>query len=112
MAIDDRRMDRQRQLELFSLEAHRLGVERLRANPSKLQILIDTLHRWRRQSGPGHSDPYFDAWERLLLEGVDAVEAATCHDNDHAAVMRSTSPFAPLITASERMEMLTRCRNP
>ena len=96
---------------MFTLEAHRVVVARLRADPAKLQVLEDTLRRWRSQRGHTRSDAYFDEWERLLAEGVDAIEAATCHDDDCAAVLRSVSPIAPLITASERIEMLARCRS-
>jgi len=104
-------MDRQRRIELFTLEAHRLVVEKIRSAPEKLKVLQATLQRWRRQSGPGNTDPYFDEWERLLSAGVEAVEAATCHDDDHAAVLRSVSPIVSLVTESERNEMLERCRS-
>ena len=104
-------MDRQRQIEMLTLEAHRLVVTKLRNDPEKLRVLQETLQRWRRQSGPGRTDPYFAEWDQLLAKGVDAVEAATCHDNDHAAVLRSVSPIVSLITESERNEMLARCRS-
>ena len=103
-------MDRQRRIELFSLAAHRLAITRLRANPPRIQDIIGTLHRWRRQNGPSRSDPYSEQWERLLLEGVDAVEATICVDTDAAATLRSCSPMGSLITSAERLELLAESR--
>lgn len=103
-------MDRQRRLELFSLEAHRLAITRLRADPARVQGIIGTLHRWRRQNGPSRSDPYFDQWESLLLEGIDAVEASICVDTDAAATLRSCSPMGSLITPAERQDLLVESR--
>lgn len=96
---------------MLTLDAHKLVVTKLRSDPEKLKVLQDTLQRWRRQSGPGRTDPYFDEWDRLLAKGVDAVEAATCHDDEHAAVLRSVSPIVSLVTEVERNEMLARCRS-
>ena len=103
-------MDRQRRIELFSLEAHRLAVTRLRADRGRIQSLLDTIRRWRRQNGPTNSDPYMDQWERLLRQGVDAVEAAICIDSDAAATLRSCSPMGSLITQAERAELLAQSR--
>ena len=103
-------MNRQRQIELFSLEAHRLAVTRLRADPKRIQSLRDTIHRWRRQSGPSHADPYLDQWERLLADGVDAIELNICEDTDAAATLRSCSPMGSLISADERLELLAKSR--
>jgi hypothetical protein len=68
------------------------------------------IARWRERRGPARSDPYLDEWERLLSLPLDELERAVCADSDHAAALRSTSPFAPLITAAEREALLRESR--
>jgi hypothetical protein len=103
-------MDRQKRIEYFSLLAHRFVIERLREAPEKVQLLGNTLKRWRLQRGPSRSDPYFDEWERLVEQGIDAIESATCNESDHATVLRSVSPVGCLISVAERNELLARSR--
>lgn len=104
-------MDRQEQIHLFSLAAHRLAVARLRERPERVAEALGVLHRWREQAGgPAHCDPYWDEWDRLLHEGVDAVELVVCAPTDHAATLRSVSPLGRLISASERNQLLRRAR--
>jgi hypothetical protein len=103
-------MDRQRRIELFLLAAHRLAMSRLRDKPQRVAELRAVLKRWRAQNGPSRSDPYLDRWERLLDMPLDDLELAICADDDEAAVLRSTSPIAPLITAQEREQLLADSR--
>jgi len=39
-------------------------AEKLRSHPELLAVAHDNLTRWSRQNG--HSQPYFDEWERIL----------------------------------------------
>ncbi len=104
-------MDRQDQIHAFSLAAHRLAIERLRERPERLVEALGVIHRWREQSGGhAHCDPYWDEWDRLLHEGVDAVERVACAPSDHAATLRSVSPLGRFISASERTQLLRRAR--
>lgn len=103
-------MNRQQQIDDFLLQAHRLAVVRLRADPPRLAELVQTLVRWRAQAGATRSDPYWDEWQSLLDAGVDAIELGTCGTDDHAAVLRSVSPVGVLITPVERGEMLRAAR--
>jgi hypothetical protein len=96
-------MNRQRQIELFSLSLHRLAISRMRA--------ASTLERWRQQAGPTRSDPYFDRWRELLAKGADAIAAATCTDSDAAAALRSVSPLGGLVTPAERKRLLDAARS-
>ncbi len=103
-------MNRQAQIEAFTLAAHRLAVSRLREKPSRIEGAVAVLRRWREQAGPTRSDPYWDEWEKLLQAGVDAVELAVCRDDDHGATLRSMSPLGSLISQEERMQMLRQSR--
>ena len=104
-------MNRQQQINLFSLAAHRLAVARLREKPQRLLEVRGVLERWRVQAGePAHCDPYWNEWDRLLSEGVDAIERAVCVATDQAATLRSMSPLGRLISVGERNELLRRAR--
>ena len=104
-------MNRQQQINLFSLAAHRLAVARLREKPQRLLEVRGVLERWRVQAGePAHCDPYWSEWDRLLSEGVDAIERAVCVATDQAATLRSMSPLGRLISVGERNELLRRAR--
>ena len=96
-------MNRQDQINVFSLAAHRLAVERLREQPARVREALGVLQRWREQAGgPSHSDAYWDEWDRLLREGVDSVEQAVCLSTDRAATLRSVSPLGRFIAQSRR----------
>ena len=104
-------MDRQQRIHEFSLSAHRLALERLREQPIRLRKAEQVLQRWRRQAGnESHCDPYWNEWERLLKQGVDAIEAAVCASDDHAATLRSVSPLGRFISVAERYRLLSEAR--
>ena len=100
-------MDRQQRLHLFSLAAHRLTVQRLRQQPTRLGEAMEVLERWRALAGGlSNCDRYWDEWDTLLHAGADAVEAAVCIQGDHAASLRSTSPLGRFISVAERNRLL------
>ena len=104
-------MNRQDRINQFSLEAHRLAVTRLREQPARVQEALVVLQRWRDQAGgPTHADAYWNEWDRLLHEGVDAVEQAVCLSTDRAATLRSVSPLGRFISVPERNELLRQTR--
>ncbi|HSV53550.1 MAG TPA: hypothetical protein VLJ57_15650 [Burkholderiaceae bacterium] len=104
-------MNRQQQIDLFLLDAHRLALARLRAQPERLRDVAALLARWREQAGPTRSDPYWDEWTGLLQEGVEAIEREACGTGDHAAALRSVSPLSVLINQQERSAMLDKARH-
>jgi hypothetical protein len=104
-------MERQAQINVFSLAAHRLAVTRLREQPDRVSEALEVLKRWRELvDGPTHCSPYWDEWVSLLAQGVDAVELAVCDASDHADVLRSVSPLGRFITAAERQQLLSDAR--
>jgi hypothetical protein len=103
-------MNRQQQIDDFLLQAHRLAVARLRADPARLAEVAATLARWQRQAGVTRSDPYWDEWREMITVGVDAIESATCGTDDHAAALRNVSPIGVLMTQRERGELLRAAR--
>ena len=103
-------MDPQQQIETFLRAAHKLALARLREQPQRTLEVQAVIARWRQRRGPARSDRYLDEWEQLLMLPIEDLERAVCADTEHAAALRSTSPFAPLITAAERETMLREAR--
>jgi hypothetical protein len=103
-------MNRQQQIEEFLLSAHQLALVRLRAQPERLLDVAALLARWRRQAGESRSDVYWDEWNRLIGEGVDAIEREVCSPGERAAALRSVSPMSILISQHERSQLLQKAR--
>ena len=103
-------MNRQRQIEQFSLTAHRLALERLHAQPERIEPVRAQLARWRLQTGATRCDPYWDEWQRLLFCDIAEIERVVCADNDRGAVLRSVSPMSTLISKTERLQLLAEVR--
>lgn len=104
-------MDRHAQIDVFSLAAHRLAVDRLREHPEKLKEALGVLTRWRLiAGGPSHSDAYWNEWERALRDGVDAVARLSLDLSSHGQTLRSVSPLGRFITAQERSTLLRQAR--
>ena len=105
-------MDRHARIDRFSLAAHRLAVLRLREQPKRVDEARDVIRRWRSQAAqPAHCDPYWEEWDRLLAEGVDAVERVICSPDDHAATLRSVSPLGRFVSPAERYRMLREAQD-
>ncbi|HWH82725.1 MAG TPA: hypothetical protein VNU71_10870 [Burkholderiaceae bacterium] len=104
-------MNRQQQIDQFLLAAHRLALARLRADPARIEPVRAQLMRWRQQSGPTRSDPYWEEWKSLLLGDVADLERVVCADDDRGALLRSVSPMSTLVTQAERMALLRAARS-
>ncbi|WP_433059510.1 helix-turn-helix domain-containing protein [Dactylosporangium sp. CS-033363] len=90
-----------------SLWLHRAVAGKLVADPDRGLALArrNVAHR-RAVHTDGSADPWFDAWERLLDEGVDAVVDMITARTDEAADFRQNTPFAGLLTERERLKVL------
>lgn len=104
-------MNRQQQIDDFLLKAHQLAVARLREEPQRLQQAAELLQRWRERNAVTRSDPYRQEWERLIAQGVDAIERDVCANTDHAAALRNVSPLSAVISQQERSELLRAARS-
>jgi hypothetical protein len=104
-------MNHQAQINAFTLAAHRLALTRIQDQPALLNEALNVIQRWRQQAGgPSHCDTYWNEWERLLMQGQNAVEQAVCSDTDHAATLRSVSPLGRFIEPAERYQLLRQIR--
>lgn len=103
-------MNRQLQIERFLMAAHRLALQRLRAQPERIAPVRAQLERWRQQAGTTRSDVYWDEWQRLLQADVQEIERVVCTDDECGAVLRSVSPMSSLISQTERLQLLAEAR--
>jgi hypothetical protein len=93
------------QLDAFTLAFHRKALARMREQPQLIEQAKAVLKRWDAQRGLTVSEPYLQQWKALLEMGVDAVEQATCHSDDHAATLRNVSPLGFVLPSLERMQL-------
>jgi hypothetical protein len=98
-------MPSQQWIHRFTLDFHRLAVQRLREQPALIDRALQTLDRWEQSGAQAASRVYRDEWRQLLHTGVAAVEARVCDDTDRAATLRSASPLGFVLTEQERQQV-------
>ena len=103
-------MNRQQQLDQFSLALHRRALDALRHEPALREHARQTLARWRQQSGATRSDVLWDEWEQLLANEFAVLESAALVESEHGQLMRSVSPLGGLVSQGERMALLKLAR--
>ena len=91
-----------RTAELRGLAYHRAIAERLDA-----ALIADALVQLRRWRADGRIHPrYAGRWEELLMGPRDALVAALSADDEHAAALRQSSPFAGMLDERARRDRL------
>jgi hypothetical protein len=94
-------VDKQRLIEQRILAQHRVVAQRLRANPDDVLAHARTnLARW--QDGDVDPPEYLREWTALLAGPVERIETVLTADTDEAKRLRSSSPFAGIVSARER----------
>ena len=88
-----------------SLAFHRAVAEKLRAQPARLGQAKANLERWAAGASP-RVRPVFAEWHSLLDGPFDRLLAILTADEPRAARLRQSSPFAGLLTPSERFAIL------
>jgi hypothetical protein len=93
------------EIDARSLALHRLVADKLRRDPALLRIAKDNLVRWRERATPNDL-VYLREWERILEAGLDPALAVATEDSEHASALRQSSPFAGVLSPSERAAFL------
>ena len=96
-------------LDERSLALHRLAAARLRRDPAAFEHARQTLARWR-QSADVRVQPYLAAWEAIMEKGQESTIDAMLEESERAAALRQASPFAGLLTHTERFAVLKAWR--
>src|SRR5437879_2041767 len=88
-------------LDARSLALHKLVAHKLRRDPSLLTIAKANIARWEQRGDPGERT-YLDDWKRVLDAGIETALTLATEVSERAAALRQSSPFAGILSPSER----------
>jgi|CXWL01.1.fsa_nt_gi hypothetical protein len=95
-------------IETRSLALHAAVARRLVADPSLWEHARQRVHRWR---ATGSRHPHFlSAWDGLLEAPIEQVAAAIVDPGDRGQRLRRSSPFAFVLSSSERWKVWRAAR--
>jgi len=83
-----------------SLALHRAIAKKLRDNPALLDIPRENLDRWSATNG--RSQPYWDAWRKLIDGPFEDLLKTLVEDSERMTALRQATPFAGVLTPAER----------
>lgn len=93
--------------EVASLWLHRAVAGKVVSNPpAVLAAASINLRRLRRLHPEGHSWEWLDRWAAVIEDGAEAVLEALTSSAEYAIELRRTSPFAGILTETERRTVL------
>lgn len=88
-----------------SLELHRAAADKLRADPAWLERARQRVAAWRSQAQPPY---YAELWKKILDRPLPQIIAFLVEESEFAQELRSSSPFAGILTPRERWAVLKR----
>ena len=89
-----------------SLALHRAIAEKLRADPTLVEVARENLDRWSEQNG--RSQPYWDAWRELLNRPMEDVLTSIVEESERMTALRQATPFAAILSPAERWAIYAR----
>ncbi|MBI1760806.1 MAG: hypothetical protein HYR56_05145 [Acidobacteria bacterium] len=100
----------QRFIDLVALDYHRLVAERLRTDPDKvLREARENLWRWLPVHAGSGSELALLEWQQLLdTKTVPELIAIILEDSDEGQRLRSSTPFAGLLSLEESRALWKR----
>ena len=87
-------------LDERSIALHRLIAQKVAADPALLDEARNNIRRW--QAADGSLSPALTEWENILAGPVESVTALLIERSENATRLRQSSPFAGILTESER----------
>lgn len=95
----------------LSLRLHAAVVEHLlRAPESVIEQAKSTLRRIRDEDLAPRSETYLAEWDRILDAGPEAITDVLLDPSDHAATLRSCTPFTGVLSQEEVEQIRSRWR--
>ncbi len=93
--------------DLISLNLHRVVAHRLIVNPQLLRKAASNLENWLSVNP---NEPAWLEWKKILAnESVESIIKIITADTDEGQRLRSSSPFAGLLTKQERRTIIGEC---
>jgi hypothetical protein len=101
------------QIDQLNLELGRAVATKLRRQPELFDNVVRRrLRRWRIsiESGDTSSRQYLEEWEKLAADGLETCLARLTEQSEKSTALRQSSPFAGVLTSSERMRIIRAWR--
>jgi hypothetical protein len=86
-----------------SVVLHHAIAIKLRENPALLDIARENLDRWSAASG--RSQPYWDAWRKLINGPFEDLLKLLVEDSETMTALRQATPFAGVLSPVERWKI-------
>jgi hypothetical protein len=105
-------LDSHQFIDFLNLAYHREVAARLLADPAAvLKRARNNLQRWLAAYQPGEPDARcLEEWQSLLAtRTVPELIAILTEDSDEGQRLRSSTPFAGVLSLEERKELRKRC---
>lgn len=94
-------------IDLFNLMLHRVVAEKLRQNPHfVLQFAGNNLDRWAKKNNNFALSEWREILENRTLEEIIEIISK---DTDQGQRLRSSSPFAGILSEEEREKIWSEC---
>lgn len=93
-----------------SLAINRKVVEKLLGNPDEVVALARKNLELMRSQNDGSAEPWFEKWDHLLNGPLEVIVAVLESPTHAAASLRQVSPFAGVVSTSERWEIYREFR--
>ena len=98
---------RPRREQLRSLWLNRVVAGKLAQDPDRvLARARRNLERFQAIHAGGTAVRWLDEWQRIIAQGPEAVMRTLTSEAPHAADLRQNSPFAGVLSESERRDVL------
>jgi len=105
-------MGAQRQIERRILAQHQVIAERLRADPTRVIGRAQAnLARWAGRYSGRPPPQWMREWQSLLEGPVETVLQVLTGADEESVRLRSSSPFAGILSAQERQNIIERVRD-
>lgn len=93
-------------IDLFNLMLHRAVAEKFRHEPENvLQIAQNNLKKWLKDNNPALLE-----WQNILdTETPEKIIKIISQDTDEGQRLRSSSPFAGVLSETEREKIWSEC---
>lgn len=88
-------------LDARSLALHCAIARKIAGDPTMLLIAKDNLERWSKKAGR-HPPKYPQEWQTILKRPWPEIAHFICSMSDDAIRLRSSSPFAGILSDAER----------
>ncbi len=99
-----------RVLDARSLAMHVVAAQKIEQDPGLLRIPRENLERWLAQSG-STAPAWMTEWRKILRQTWPSIAALITELSENATRLRQSSPFAGVLTPTERRRIYEAFRS-